>query len=293
MTALANARVAPGSADEPQDGLRLALSPTQLAAVLENETLEPQGTIGNRIIGGLRLLGCGTELLGATALLAAPEPTMVTKAGGLALGAHGLDQCVTGGRQIWSGRNLSSLSEQGVTSLAKSLGASPETAANVSLAVEILVPLAGSAIAGAVRVGAVRAGRISLMRQEAEDGVSVGGHTVARHVGWTDQELLERMSEMASRGRAPKSISTYSDLVTAERAVTRTLQTNRARIIAWSKNAGTGNVLKLEMDFGRNVGRGILKSTQKIQPMTRVQVRLMRETYAGRPYFVLTSFPIP
>jgi hypothetical protein len=290
MVALASS---PTVEDEPQDGLRIALSAVQLAAVLEQDTVEPQGTVGNRIIGGLRLLGCGAELVGAGVLLAAPEPTMLTKAGGVALGAHGVDQCVTGARQVWTGRDLRSLSEQGVVSLARGLGAEQQTAENVSLAVQILVPLAGSAMAGAVRVGAVRAGRISLMRQEAQAGVSIGGHTIARHVGWTDAQLAQRMSQMVARGRAPKSISTYSDLIVAERAITRALQTNRARIIAWSRNAGKGDVLKLDLDLGREVGRGILKSTQQIQPMSRIEVRLMREYHAGRPYFVLTSFPIP
>eukprot|EP00913_Durusdinium_trenchii_P010529 g9873.t1 len=171
------------------------------------------------------LLGCGAELLGAGALLAAPEPTMLTKAGGAALGAHGVDQCIAGGRQVWTGRDVRSFADRGASALARSLGASPGAARNVGLAAEILVPVGGAILANAVRTGAIRGGRIVLMRHEAVNQASrVGGHTIARHVGRTEAELRARIAATASARRPPPVISTFDDLATAERAITRGLQ---------------------------------------------------------------------
>ncbi|MBB4275605.1 RNase A-like domain-containing protein [Rhizobium mongolense] len=281
------------AADDAHDehGLTIALSPAQLAAVLEQESIETGGSWTNRLIGGLRLLGCGAELAGAGVLLAAPEPTMVTKAGGVALGAHGIDQCIAGGRQVWTGRDVRSFSDQGVSSLAQSMGASPAAARNIGTAADILVPVGGAALAGAVRAGAIRAGRISLMRHEAQAGTRLGGHTIARHVGWTEAQIRQRLIDTASLRRPPAMISTFDDLVCAERSVTRGLHANRTRIQAWAQSAGANN-LPLEYSVGSEVGFGILRATGQVQRLSKIRIVLRKETYNGMPFFILTAFPI-
>jgi hypothetical protein len=106
------------SGEAENEGIRIVLSPVQLAAVLENEALVAGATIGNRLIGALRLLGCGAEAAGAAALAGAPEPTLLSKVGSIALAAHAADQCTSGGMQLWSGRAASAV--------ARNLGAGPE-----------------------------------------------------------------------------------------------------------------------------------------------------------------------
>ena len=276
--------------DDPE-GLVMALSAVQLAAVLEGESIEPGGTVGNRLIGGLRVLGCGAELFGAGVLLAAPEPTMLTKVGGVALGAHGVDQCVTGAGQIWSGHDARSLTERTASSFASRLGASRGTARNVGVAADILVPIGPAMLAGAVRAGAIRAGRISLMRHEAAAGSRYGGHTLERHVGIDEVGLRRRLVETASKRRPPSMISSFDDLANAERSVTRALQANKERIAHWAQSAGRNNLV-IEMPAGRAIGLGVVRNGGQAQRLSRVKVVIRKEAYNGMPHFILTAFPI-
>jgi hypothetical protein len=216
---------------------------------------------------------------------------MVTKAGGVALGAHGVDQCVTGGRQVWSGRDVRSLTETGVSSLAQSFGASPAAARNMGTAVDILVPVGGATLAGAVRAGAIRAGRISLMRHEAQAGSRLGGHTIERHIGWTESQVRQRLVDTASLRRPPAMISTFDDIAAAERSVTRGLFANRTRIQAWAQGAATTN-LPLEYTVGREVGYGISRATGQVERLSKIRIVLRKETYNGMPFFILTAFPV-
>lgn len=277
--------------DVDDEGVRIALSAAQLAAVLEQETLEQDGALGNRLIGGLRLLGCAGEMAVAGALLAAPEPTMLTKAGGVGLALHASDQCATGATQIWTGRDTRSLTERTAARLALTLGASSEVAGQVGMAVEIMVPIGGAALAGAVRAGAIRAGRISLLRHEAAEGSRFGGHTIARHVGRTEAQLRARLAATATARRPPAMVSTFDDLATAERAISRALQVHKQRIFAWAKAAGRDNLV-IDLDVGRAVGSGLRRTTGGLERLSKVKVVLRKESYNGMPHFILTSYPI-
>lgn len=277
--------------DVDDEGVRIALSAAQLAAVLERETLEPDGTLGNRLIGGLRLLGCAGEFTVAGALLLTPEPTMLTKVGGVGLALHASDQCATGASQIWTGRDTRSLTERTASRLARELGASPEVAGHVGMAVEILVPIGGAALAGAVRTGAIRAGRISLLRHEAAEGSRVGGHTIARHVGRTEAQLRARLLETATARRPLAMVSTFDDLATAERAISQALQVHKQRIFAWAQAAGRDNLV-IDLDVGRAVGSGIRRATGQLERLSKIKIVLRKETYNGMPHFILTSYPI-
>ncbi len=64
------------------EGLQVVLTPVQLAALLEGEDFEGEGTLSNRLWGAAALAGGAIELIGAAALLLTPEPTMVTKIAG-------------------------------------------------------------------------------------------------------------------------------------------------------------------------------------------------------------------
>lgn len=134
-----------------EEGLEIVLTPIQLAAVLENETIEETDMLSNRLWGVATLAGAAIELVSAGVLLLAPEPTMVTKIAGGTLGVHGMDTASTGIMQIVSGRTRTTLTSQAATAAAEALGADPNTAVTVGMAIDIAVPL----IAGFV--GAARA----------------------------------------------------------------------------------------------------------------------------------------
>lgn len=114
------------------------------------------------------------ELVGAGALLLVPEPTMVTKLAGGALALHGSDVVSAGMVQIATGSTRATLTAQGVTAAAETLGASSTSATRLGAAVDIAVPLAAGFV-GALRALAVRRGVLSLAAEE-----TAGGHTIAR-----------------------------------------------------------------------------------------------------------------
>jgi Bacterial CdiA-CT RNAse A domain len=263
-------------------GLQMVLTPVQLAAVLEGETLEEPAPSATRLWGAVTLLAGALELVGAGALLLAPEPTMVTKVAGGALGAHGLDTAGAGLRQIVSGQNQSTVTAHAARSAAELLGADPKTAAQIGVGVDIAVPLL-TGLVGALRVLAVRRGALSLMAEEA-----AGGHAIARHVGRTEAQLQARLVSQP-RITAASSFRTLAD---AERAVSEALKANRVAIKAWAKMAQAGQTQAFHFNAGRVVGEGVVRgSGAGLQAMSNVTVVLRRVVQNDRVYFVLTAFP--
>ena len=60
------------------EGLEVVLSPLQLAAILENDSIDQGSCLSNRFWGAASVVGGAMELIGAAALFLAPEPTTVT-----------------------------------------------------------------------------------------------------------------------------------------------------------------------------------------------------------------------
>jgi hypothetical protein len=147
-------------------------------------------------------------------------------------------------------------------------------------------------LANAVRTGAIRGGRIVLMRHEAADQASrVGGHTIARHVGRTEAELRSRIAATATSRRPPSMISTFDDLATAERAITRGLQIHKTAIQSWARSGARSNLV-LDYAVGREVGFGIARASGQASRLSKIKIVLKKETYNGMPHYILTSFPI-
>jgi hypothetical protein len=88
------------SREENPDGVRVVLSASQLAALLGRHSIDPAEMASNRLWGGLQLVGGLLEMVGAGALCVTPEPTMASKAGCIAFGAHGVDTAAAGLRQV-------------------------------------------------------------------------------------------------------------------------------------------------------------------------------------------------
>lgn len=265
-------------------GLEIVVTPIQLAAILENETIEESSTLSNRLWGAATLAGGAIELVGAGLLLLAPEPTTVTKIAGGALGVHGADTASTGLVQIASGRTRTTLTSQAVASATQALGADPSTAATVGMAVDIAVPLLAG-FAGAARAIAIRRGAISLVAEEA-----AGGHTIARHVGRTEAQLRARLAQQPGITAA----STFRTLKDAERFVSEAISVNKAAIKAWAQSAVPGQTKSFVLDAGRRVvGEGVVRSTSQLQTMTKMTLVVRKVQDQNRIYFVLTAYPKP
>ena len=268
------------------DGLQILLTPLQLAAVLEGGDFEPPraGTAADRWWGAASVLGGALELVGAVALFAVPEPTLVTKGAGTVLGAHGLDTAGAGLRQVWTGQPQETLTAAGVRATAEALSVDPETARKIGMGADIGVPLIAGGI-GALRALTVRRGVISLAAEEA-----AGGHTILQHVAKTESELLARFTSEPWL----KASTSFTSLRHAERAVSDVLTRHQHLIRQWAADASktVSSKLPLELNLGRDVGHGFVRGSSTAQRASGVKVVLRRVVAAGRTHFVLTAYPL-
>ena len=273
------------------DGLRIVLTPTQLAAVLTGGSLDGRSSNWTRAWGGLKLVFGGLEELGAGALLLAPEPTMLTKVAGVGLGVHGADTLQSGARQAWTGRDTPTLTSEGTAALAAALGVSEDRAREIGEGVDAAVPIVLTLGAAAARLAAVRGGRIVLAEHEAATLKGVGGHTLAKHIAKTDAELAQRLAA----GQAP-AVSTFLSLAEAEQAISINMRANRAAIIAWAKTAGTSgisSVKEFDLVIAKGVGKVLVRGASTPTIGASVRVVLKKEAFNGKLYYILTAYPLP
>jgi hypothetical protein len=156
----------------------------------------------------------------------------------------------------------------------------PDSAAATS------APPAATAPASDAPVGAAGADPIAAAYDLAADEKR-GGHTLARHVGKSDAELIERLK----RERGISAASTYADRVTAERIVAATLTQQRSRVDAWLNRQGNRPNLALNYR-GRAadpIGRSVRRGATRAMPCVDAVVVLRWDR--ARSFYVLTSYP--
>lgn len=115
---------------------------------------------------------------------------------------------------------------------------------------------------------------------------AMGGHTLQRHVGKTDAELIERLR------REPhiSSASTYTDRATAETVVGAALQSGGRPFAAWRDRTGSRPNFVLRYHADRPIGRSIGRGHSTSVPCDRALV-VLRWDSGRRNYYVLTSYP--
>ena len=280
--------------EEAEEGLSVALTPVQMAAVLGGYDVPASASWSNRLWGSLGLVGGVMELLGAGVLCATPEPTMVTKAGCVVLGVHGFDTLATSSRQVWTGAPEHTATSLTASAAAQAWGASREVAEGIGLAVDVAVPLSVASGLVAARVIAVRANRfrlepVDLLRHEGPANTRIGGHTIRQHVGKTEAELFARFALK----KPPPVASSFTDLQTAEAAISATVRANARAIAAWSRSAAVGAKPKAFFhNVGSVVGIGVQRGSTTVSQLSNVSVVLNMRSYNGMPYYILTAFPI-
>jgi hypothetical protein len=124
-------------------------------------------------------------------------------------------------------------------------------------------------------------------RYDLERDERRGGHTLARHIGRTDEQLLERLR----RERQVSAASTYTDQRTAERVVAKTLAQNRARLDRWLDREGSRPNLALDYHGvrGDTIGRSLKRGAQRSVSCADAVVVLRWDR--GRNFYVLTTYP--
>ncbi|RZL63614.1 MAG: hypothetical protein EOP81_12105 [Variovorax sp.] len=275
------------------EGLSIALTPVQMAAVLGDHEVPESASLSNRIWGTVGLVGGVLELVGAGVLCVAPEPTMVSKVGCVVLGVHGSDTVATSARQMWTGVPQRSATAVTASSAAEAMGASRQTADGIGLAVDVAVPLVVATGLVAARVIAVRASRfrlapVDLARHEAVAGSKAGGHAIREHVGKSSTELLARLAAKPSLQKS----SSFTDLATAEAAISATVRANARAIKAWSRSASVGSRPQaFEHTVGSVVGIGVQRGSSTVSQLSSVRMVLNMRSYNGMPYYILTAHP--
>jgi hypothetical protein len=164
-----------------------------------------------------------------------------------------------------------------VTSAAR-LGA----AARAALVAALVLSGCGAGISGGRQAQPAAAAVTDLSAAER-----LGGHTLARHVGRTDDDLRERLRREPNIAAA----STYSDRQTAERVIAETLRRSSRRLEAWSARAGARPNLALDYrgESGQPIGRSLRRGDTRVRSCADAVV-VLRWHDSGWPY-VLTSYP--
>ncbi|HVH86384.1 MAG TPA: RNase A-like domain-containing protein [Terriglobales bacterium] len=111
-----------------------------------------------------------------------------------------------------------------------------------------------------------------------------GGHTLARHIGKSDQELRERLEN-----ESISTDSTYSDRATAEMAVAAAIRENRDKIDRWLHRPGGHSNLVLDYDGNVPIGRSMRGNDAQSFPCSHAVVVL--KWVSANDYYVLTSYP--
>jgi hypothetical protein len=118
---------------------------------------------------------------------------------------------------------------------------------------------------------------------------TAGGHTIARHVARTEEQLQARLVQQPKIPAA----TTFRTLREAEQVVAEALRANKSAIKEWAKVAGPGQTKAFTYDAGRIIGQGIVRGSPQMQSMSKVVVVLSKVISQNRIYFVLTSYPKP
>ena len=123
--------------------------------------------------------------------------------------------------------------------------------------------------------------------RDLERDERLGGHTLARHVGRTDDELRARLA----RERV-SAASTYEDVATARQVVATALERSVAEIDAWARRTGgrANLALRCRGPRGHPIGRSIRRGETTPQPCYDAVI-VLRWDERARDYYVLTSYP--
>ncbi len=114
----------------------------------------------------------------------------------------------------------------------------------------------------------------------------MGGHTIARHVGKTVAELIERIATYRHITKA----STFTDMATAEEVIFETITRNKSDINKWLKKASSGDRLELIYNGVVEIGKGIYMGADTRTSLKNAVV-VVKSSGNGK-YFILTSYPI-
>ncbi|MFT4431742.1 T7SS effector LXG polymorphic toxin, partial [Bacillus velezensis] len=114
-----------------------------------------------------------------------------------------------------------------------------------------------------------------------------GGHLIERHVGKSDQELMERLEKSKMSNKKISGSSSFKDRATAEKVANITLSDNKDKIEKWLNN-DVKKPLVLSYKGSEVLGRGITKGSAEISDLTNAKIILKKKNDGS---FILTGYP--
>jgi len=123
-------------------------------------------------------------------------------------------------------------------------------------------------------------------RRDLSQDESAGGHTLYKHVGRSDAELIERLR----RERNISAASTWNDRDSAESAVGAAIAQQRDKITRWlERNVHPNLVLDYDGKSAHPFGRTLHRGEGQAEPCAHAVIVLKWD--GGKNYHVLTAYP--
>lgn len=123
-------------------------------------------------------------------------------------------------------------------------------------------------------------------RHDLSADEALGGHTLERHVGRTDEQLRERLRSEPNISAA----STYTDRATAEAVIARVFEASATNVERWESRTGRRPNLVLDRTERGPIGRSLRRSARAASSCDHALVVLRWDERRSRSY-VLTSYP--
>ncbi|QUG43828.1 hypothetical protein KD050_12400 [Psychrobacillus sp. INOP01] len=116
---------------------------------------------------------------------------------------------------------------------------------------------------------------------------SVGGHTLERHVGKSNDELIKRAIQ-----ENVEAATSFTDKSTAIKVIQENLRKNADDIAEWLNESDTGRKM-FDVSHKNPIGKGALEDKkQVIYDLTNSRVILIRDTTNELGFRILTGFPV-
>ncbi|MBF6645860.1 RNase A-like domain-containing protein [Chryseobacterium indologenes] len=110
------------------------------------------------------------------------------------------------------------------------------------------------------------------------------GHTIARHIGKTDADLINRLTTE----RRIAGASSFASESIAESVISSTINSNRGAIKTWINSGATTN-LRLDYTGTAIIGRGIMRRVGVVNDLSNA--RIILKANGNGSYYILTAFP--
>ncbi|WP_133000462.1 RNase A-like domain-containing protein [Luteimonas arsenica] len=114
---------------------------------------------------------------------------------------------------------------------------------------------------------------------------NVGGHLIERHVGKSEEWLVDRV-----RRENISAASSFRDLPEAEHFVAATLAEHQGRIDAWVDGQG-GNRLVIDARFDASTGISVSRGDDSAEDVFSVRLVLERSNALDTGYRIVTGYP--